>query len=79
MEYVWLIQSIDSVMDTTMFSYAFKSRDEAIKIKHLGSCKFPNLLWTMDRVMVDAVKHAENHLEYMKELLEYMKELECGK
>lgn len=68
MEYIWLIKSIDSVMDATMFSYAFKSRDEAIKIKHLGSCKFPNLLWTMDRIMVDAVIDAENSLEHMKEL-----------
>ena len=60
---VWLVQAWDESGErcpTPLFTYAFTDRDEAIKVREAGlAAKLPYMMWTIDRVVLDAFEDAE--------------------
>jgi hypothetical protein len=60
---VWLVQAFDESDEDSapLFSYAFTDGDVAIKVRELGLSKIkqPYLMWTLERVVLDAAEDAE--------------------
>jgi len=62
----WLVQAFEETIcnmepnTTPLFTYAFTDRDEAIKVREAGlAAKLPYVVWTLDRVVLDAAEDAE--------------------
>jgi len=66
---VWLAQAFEETIcnmepnTTPLFTYAFTDRDEAIKVREAGlAAKLPYVVWTLDRVVLDAAEDATRHI-----------------
>ena len=60
---VWLVQAWDEVVERCpipLFSYAFTDRNIAKKVREAGlAVKLPDMMWTIDRVVLDAFEDAK--------------------
>lgn len=60
---VWLVQAWDESGErcpTPLFTYAFTDRNIAEKVREAGlAVKLPYMMWTIDRVVLDAFEDAE--------------------
>jgi hypothetical protein len=66
---VWLVQAWDESGErcpTPLFSYAFTDRNIAEKVREAGlAVKLPYMVWTIDRVVLDAAEDAERVIDEM--------------
>ena len=68
---IWLVQAFDESDEDSapLFSYAFTDGDVAIKVRELGLSKIkqqpPYLMWTLERVVLDAAEDAERVIDEM--------------
>ena len=69
---VWLVQAFEETIcnmepnTTPLFTYAFTDRDEAIKVREVGlAVKLPYVMWTLDRVVLDAAEDAMRVIDEM--------------
>jgi len=66
---VWLVQAFEETIcnmepnTTPLFTYAFTDRNIAKKVREAGlAAKLPYVVWTLDRVVLDAPEDATRHI-----------------
>ena len=65
---VWLVQAFDEGDEdrTPLFTHAFTDRNIAEKVREAGlAAKLPYVVWTLDRVVLDAAEDATRHISMM--------------
>ena len=69
---VWLVQAFEETIcnmepnTTPLFSFAFTNEEEAEKVRAAGlAVKLPYMMWTIDRIILDAAEDAMRVIEEM--------------